>query len=62
LPGRTFDLAGPGWQQEHWNFSDKRGYGLNRNWLPWTAVANVKGILRLFDLGTELAELVFNDS
>jgi hypothetical protein len=62
LPGRTFDLAGPGWQQEHWNFSDNRGYGLNRNWLPWTAVANVKGILRLFDLGTELAGLVFNDS
>ncbi|HTX01784.1 MAG TPA: hypothetical protein VMD59_23580, partial [Acidimicrobiales bacterium] len=56
--GRTFDLHGPGWQQEHWCLSLPRGRGLNRNWLPWVAVANVEGILRLEDLGGELAASV----
>jgi hypothetical protein len=51
LPGRTFDLRGAGWQQEHWCFAVPRGLGFNRNWLPWVAVANVEGILRLRDLG-----------
>lgn len=51
LPGRTYDLHGEGWQQEHWCFAVHRGYGLNRNWLPWVSVANVEGILRLEDLG-----------
>lgn len=58
LPGRTYDLAGPGWQQEHWGLSLLRGRGLNRNWLPWTSVAQAKGILRLRDLGSHLADLV----
>ena len=48
--GRTFDLHDVGWQQEHWSFAGRRGYGLNRNWLPWVSVAHVKGILRLHDL------------
>ncbi|MFE4950144.1 hypothetical protein ACFQ9V_08535 [Leifsonia sp. NPDC056665] len=50
VPGRTFDLAGPGWQQEHWGFSTNRGRGLNRSWLPWTAVATIDGVFRLLDL------------
>ena len=58
LPGRTFDLHGPGWQQEHWCFSVPRGRGLTRDWLPWVAVANVEGILRLKDLGEHEASLV----
>jgi hypothetical protein len=58
LPGRNFDLKGPGWQQEHWCFAIPRGRGLTRDWLPWVAVANVEGILRLWDLGDELASSV----
>jgi hypothetical protein len=58
LPGRQFDLRGPGWQQEHWSMAIPRGLGLSRDWLPWVAVANVEGALRLEDLGPELASLV----
>lgn len=58
LPGRTFDLRGPGWQQEHWAFGGRRGFGLNRRWLPWVAVAHVRGVHRLLDLGTEVATAV----
>ena len=58
LPGRAFDLCGPGWQQEHWCVAIPRGRGLSRNWLPWVTVANVEGIMRLEDLGPEPADLV----
>lgn len=58
LPGRTFDLRGPGWQQEHWCFAGRRGYGLNRRWLPWVPVAHVRGLHRLLDLGPPLANAV----
>jgi hypothetical protein len=60
LPGRGHDLRGPGWQQEHWSFAVRRGHGLNRRWLPWVAVAHLGGILRLEDLGPELAAAVLN--
>ncbi|BDZ45142.1 hypothetical protein [Naasia aerilata] len=56
--GRLFDLRGPGWQQEHWSFSPRRGYGLNRRWLPWVPVAHVRGIHRVEDLGERLADRV----
>jgi hypothetical protein len=52
--GECFDLCGVGWQQEHWCFAVRRGFGLNRNWLPWVSVASVEGILRLADLGVDL--------
>ena len=58
LPGRAFDLRGPGWQQEHWCVAIPRGRGLSRNWLPWVSVANVEGILRVEDLGRAMADLV----
>jgi hypothetical protein len=58
LPGRVFDLCGPGWQQEHWCVAIPRGRGLSRKWLPWVPVANVGGIMRLQDLGPEVADLV----
>jgi hypothetical protein len=58
LPGRSFDLHAPGWQQEHWSFAPRRGFGLNRNWLPWVSVANASGILRLMDLEQELRQRV----
>jgi hypothetical protein len=37
LPGRTYDLAGPGWQQEHWSVGNTRGYSSDRAWLPWVS-------------------------
>jgi hypothetical protein len=51
LPGRTFDLKGPGWQQEHFSFAPIRGCGLHRLWLPWVATSQLNGIfgLREFD-------------
>jgi hypothetical protein len=58
LPGRTFDLCGPGWQQEHWCLAIPRGQGLTRHWLPWVAVATVEGILRLYDLDQATSSLV----
>jgi hypothetical protein len=58
LPGRHLSPLGPGWQQEHWCLSIPRGLGLSRHWLPWVAVANVEGILRLEDLGAGTADLV----
>ncbi|MDR1189060.1 MAG: hypothetical protein LBK95_16685 [Bifidobacteriaceae bacterium] len=48
-PDRPFDLAGPGWQQEHWCFGPRRGFGLNRHWLPWTAAGVLAGQFRLDD-------------
>jgi len=48
------DLAGPGWQQEHWNLGPDRGFGLNRHWLPWAAVATIRGHQRLLETGAPL--------
>lgn len=58
VPGRTFDLRGPGWQQEHWAFGGRRGFGLNRRWLPWVAVAHGLGAVRVADLGEPAASAV----
>lgn len=58
LPGRHLSPLGPGWQQEHWCLAIPRGLGLTRHWLPWVAVANVEGILRLEDLGATTADMV----
>ncbi|MFB3778382.1 MAG: hypothetical protein ACE141_12265 [Bryobacteraceae bacterium] len=45
LPGRTFDLKGPGWQQEHWRTGpNNRGVGTHRAWLPWVSVNHLRGI------------------
>jgi hypothetical protein len=47
LPGRTYDLLGPGWQQEHWGMSTNRGFGTHRSWLPWVSVNHLHGITGL---------------
>lgn len=47
LPGRTFDLAGPGWQQEHFSLAPRRGMGLHRGWLPWVTTSHLNGIFSL---------------
>jgi hypothetical protein len=56
LPGRTYDLAGPGWQQEHWSLAPRRGYGLHRGWLPWVSTSHLNGILGLMEFDPELFE------
>jgi hypothetical protein len=47
LPGRTYDLLGPGWQQEHWKMSPVRGVGAHRTWLPWVSINHLHGITGL---------------
>jgi len=54
LPGRTFDMGEPGWQQEHWSLAPPRGDGLHRRWLPWVATSQLNGIFGLMDLDPAL--------
>jgi hypothetical protein len=54
IPGREYDLAGPGWVQEHWSFAPRRGNGMHRHWLPWVACSQVEGIYRTRDFDSAL--------
>lgn len=54
IPGRSYDLKGPGWQQEHWSIAPRRGFGLHRGWLPWVATSQLKGIFGLQEFDAEL--------
>jgi len=54
LPGRAYDLTGPGWQQEHWSLAPKRGFGLHRHWLPWLATSQLNGIFGLEEFDADL--------
>lgn len=54
LPGRTYDLQGPGWQQEHWGMANTRGFGTHRSWLPWVSVNHLHGITGLEELDPAL--------
>ncbi|HGY56736.1 MAG TPA: hypothetical protein ENK44_13605 [Caldithrix abyssi] len=56
VPGREYDLRGPGWQQEHWSLAPPRGYGLHRGWLPWVATSQLNGIYGIEDLKIENVE------
>ena len=62
LPGRTYDLLGPGWQQEHWSMSLNRGHANHRNEFPWVPANHLNAIisLQVFDpaLYQELARPV----
>jgi len=49
VPGRLYDLPGPGWQQEHWSLTPVRGFGIHRGWLPWVATSQLNGIFGLED-------------
>ncbi len=61
MPDHTFDLKGPGWQQEHWCLSIKRGLGGHRLWLPWVSVAHLQGITDAEQFDPKLfAELAAN--
>jgi len=54
LPGRTYDLAGPGWQQEHWSIGSSRGYSSHRGWLPWVSTNHLYSFTGLEDFDAEL--------
>ena len=54
LPRRSYDLNGPGWQQEHWRMAQKRGYGYHRVWLPWVSTSHLNGIFGLEDFDPAL--------
>ncbi len=55
LPGRTYDLLGPGWQQEHWTLGPgRKGMGAHRNWLPWISMNHLNGIMGLENLDKDL--------
>ena len=56
LPGREYDLKGPGWQQEHWHMGSVRGVGAHRTWLPWISVNHIHGITGLEDLDKDLCQ------
>lgn len=56
LPGRTYNLAGPGWQQEHWRMGPVRGIGAHRTWLPWVSINHLHGITALEELDSLLYE------
>lgn len=56
LPGRSYDMAGPGWQQEHWRMGPGRGVGAHRTWLPWISINHLHGITALEDYDPELYE------
>lgn len=55
LPGRTYDLDGPGWQQENWGMGPgRRGFGSHRSWLPWISVNHLHSITGLEDFDPAL--------
>jgi len=50
LPGREYDMKGPGWQQENWRLGPGgggRGVGAHRFWLPWVSANHLSGIAGL---------------
>ncbi|AXC10122.1 hypothetical protein ACPOL_0761 [Acidisarcina polymorpha] len=47
LPGRLYDMKGPGWQQENFGLGPGprgRGVGSHRLWLPWISANHLHGI------------------
>ena len=55
LPGRTYDLLGPGWQQENWRMGpNTRSFGSHRSWLPWVSVNHLHSVTGLEELDKDL--------
>jgi hypothetical protein len=54
IPGRTYDLKGPGWQQENWSMGLRRGYGSHRSWLPWVSVNHLHSISGIEEIDKDL--------
>jgi len=54
LPGRTYGMLGPGWQQENWRMGpsrEGRGFGTPEKWMPWVSTNHLYSItgLEAFD-------------
>jgi hypothetical protein len=60
LPGRSYDLKGPGWQQEHWQMGPIRGIGAHRTWLPWISINHLHGIIGLEEFDPVLYKQLSN--
>jgi hypothetical protein len=59
LPGRTYDLHGPAWQQENWGMGPgRRGFGSHRSWLPWVSVNHLHSITGLEQFDSALYQQV----
>lgn len=57
LPGRLYDMRGPGWQQENFGLGPGprgRGVGSHRLWLPWISANHLHGINSLEEFDPEL--------
>jgi hypothetical protein len=62
LPGRTYDLLGPGWQQENWGLGPgRRGLGSHRTWLPWVSVNHLHGITGLEEFDPALFRQIIRE-
>ena len=62
LPGRTYDLLGPGWQQENWGLGPgRRGFGSHRTWLPWISVNHLRGITGLEEFDPALFRQIIKE-
>jgi hypothetical protein len=62
IPGRTYDLAGPGFQEESWTFVIPRNNMAHRVWLPWISVVHLNGIMALEEFDASLfRQVVSND-
>ena len=63
LPGRTYDLLGPGWQQENWGLGvGRRGFGSHRTWLPWVSVNHLRGITGLEEFDPALFQQLVKEN
>ncbi len=62
LPGREFDLPGPGWVQETWSLAPTRGKGILKAWLPWASTSQLNGIIELEELDEDLYKKMINPS
>jgi len=56
IPGRTYDLPGPGWQQEHWSLAPIRGFGLHRAGSPGWPPSGLDGIFGALESKPETRE------
>jgi hypothetical protein len=57
LPGRTYGMLGPGWQQENWRMGpsvEGRGFGTPEKWMPWVSTNHLWSITGLEEFDADL--------
>lgn len=65
LPGRLYDMRGPGWQQENFGLGPGprgRGVGSHRLWLPWISANHLHGINALEEYDPALFQRLTADA